>query len=144
MQVLNLFLALLLNAFDNGDDEENEEENDRDREGEESFFKRVLKKLTQTKTTSVFAVHEYPYADSSCNSSQEMQTTWRKQNMGKEYSNVGKPLLYWANPFCFCWGTVVVAKYVTSTFHSKRKISGLNFPETSNGELMERQIVRIL
>ena len=63
LQVLNLFLALLLNAFDNGDDDEeneNENENDGDSDGEESFFKRVLKKLTQTKTISVFPVHEYP------------------------------------------------------------------------------------
>lgn len=135
LQVLNLFLALLLNAFDNGDDDEeneNENENDRDSEGEDSFFKRVLKKLTQTKTISVFPVHEYPLADSTCNSSQEMQTIWRKQNMGKEYSNVGKRVLYWANPFCCCWGTVVVAKRARGTFHSKLKNSGLNFPEINN------------
>lgn len=132
MQVLNLFLALLLNAFDTGDDEENEDENDRDSEGEESFFKRVLNKLTQTKTTPVFPVHEYPLANGSCNSSQEIQTTWRKQNMGKEYSNVGKRVLYWANPFCWCWGTVVVSKRASGTFHSTRKISGLNFPQISN------------
>jgi len=89
-----------LNAFDNGDDEEeNEDENDKDSEGEESFFKRALSKLTQTKTTSVYPVHEYPLADGSCNSSQEIQTTTRKQNMGKEYSNVGKRMLNWTNLF---------------------------------------------
>jgi len=98
--VLNLFLALLLNAFDNGDDEEeNEDENDKDSEDEEIFFKRVLSKLTQTRTTSVFPVHEYPLADGSCNSSQEIQTTTRKQSIGKEYSTVGKRMLYWKNPF---------------------------------------------
>ena len=100
LQVLNLFLALLLNAFDNGDDDgENEDENDRDSEGEESFLKQILSKLTQTKTTSVFPVHEYPSADGSCNSYDEIQTTGRKQNMGKEYSTVGKRALYWSNPF---------------------------------------------
>ena len=100
MQVLNLFLALLLNAFDNGDDDgENEDENDRDSEDGESFFKQVLSKLTQTKTTSVFPVHEYPSADGSCNSYEEIQTAVRKQSMGKEYSTVGKRVLYWGNPF---------------------------------------------
>lgn len=89
-----------MNAFDNGDDEEeNEDENDKDSEGEESFFKRALSKLTQTKTISVYPVHEYPLADGSCNSSQEIQTTTRKQNMGKEYSNVGKRMLNWTNLF---------------------------------------------
>jgi len=103
-QVLNLFLALLLNAFDNGDDEEEgEDENDNDSESEESLFKRVLSKLTQTKTTSVFPVHEYPLADGSCNSSQEIQTTSRKQNMAKEYSNAGKLVWYWTNLIYCYW-----------------------------------------
>ena len=138
-QVLNLFLALLLNAFDNGDDEEeNEDENDKDSEGEENFFKRVLSKLTQTKTTSVFPIPEYPLADGSCDSSQEIQITTRKQNMGKEYSNVGKRVLYWKNLLNNGIG-VAVAKRAKGTFHSNyKKESGLNFPETSNSEWNSR------
>lgn len=101
-----------MNAFDNGDDEEdNEDENDKDSENEESLLKRVLSKLTQTKTTSVFPVTEYPLADGSCNSSQEIQTTARKQNMGKEYSTVGKCVLYGTNLFYWYWGrSPIIAK----------------------------------
>ncbi|KAJ7388004.1 hypothetical protein OS493_040471, partial [Desmophyllum pertusum] len=89
--VLNLFLALLLNAFDGGDEED---ENDEDGENEESVFKKLLGKLTQTKKTSVFPVTEYPLAEGSWNSSQEIPTTGKenskKTNTGKEYSTVGR------------------------------------------------------
>lgn len=90
--MLNLFLALLLNAFDNGDDEEdgNDDENDKEGEDEENMFKRILGKLTHTKTTSVFPVPNSPLANGSCSSSQEIQTTLKKPNMEKEYLTVGK------------------------------------------------------
>ena len=51
MQVLNLFIALLLSAFeangDYGDDSDEEGQNN-------SMFKRLLEKLTKTKKTRLF------------------------------------------------------------------------------------------
>lgn len=102
-----------MNAFDSGDDgEDNEDENDKDSENEENVFKRFVGKLTQTKTTSVFPVQECPVADGSCNSSQEIQTTARRQNMGKEYSTVGKCVCYGTNSFhCGIRSSITVRRY---------------------------------
>ena len=47
--MLNLFIALLLSAFDTEDDE-----NISDEEGQNSKLKRMLKKLTKTKKTRLF------------------------------------------------------------------------------------------
>lgn len=98
-QVLNLFLALLLNAFDNGDDDEEEDdENEQDGGNEEPAFKRLLKKLTQTKKTAVFPLSSSPYREEIFSSSQEIQTMERKSDSkisrksasGKEHLSVGK------------------------------------------------------
>ena len=97
MQVLNLFLALLLNAFDSGDEEEEEGENEDD-DDESMSVKKLLGKLTQTRKTSVFPVQHRPSSNGSCSCSQEIQAfgkenegkNIRRQNMGKEYSTVGK------------------------------------------------------
>ena len=82
-QVLNLFLALLLNAFDNGDEDDEEEENDDD--NEEAIFKKFLTKLTQTKKT-VISVTDFSFRPENCSSSQDIQTIV-KDNEGK---NSGK------------------------------------------------------
>ena len=50
MQVLNLFIALLLSAFDAEDDDSNSD----DEEGSNSRLKNVLKKLTKTRRTRLF------------------------------------------------------------------------------------------
>ena len=50
MQVLNLFIALLLSAFDT-DDGDNDSD---DEEGNNSRLKKLLKKLTKTKKTRLF------------------------------------------------------------------------------------------
>lgn len=50
IQVLNLFIALLLSAFDTEDDDSISD----DEEGQNSRLKRVLKKLTKTKKTRLF------------------------------------------------------------------------------------------
>ncbi|XP_015766470.1 PREDICTED: sodium channel protein type 5 subunit alpha-like [Acropora digitifera] len=71
--VLNLFLALLLNAFDNGDDDEEEEDNDQEGEEEKPLFKRILAKVTQTRKTAVFPISEPAYREDIDASSQEFQ-----------------------------------------------------------------------
>lgn len=48
--MLNLFIALLLSAFDTEDDENISD----DEEGQNSRLKRLLKKLTKTKKTRLF------------------------------------------------------------------------------------------
>ena len=82
-KVLNLFLALLLNAFDNGDEDDEEEENDDD--NEEPIFKKFLAKLTQTNKT-VIPVTDFSFRPETCSSSQDIQTIV-KDNEGK---NSGK------------------------------------------------------
>ncbi|RMX46589.1 hypothetical protein pdam_00019719 [Pocillopora damicornis] len=92
--VLNLFLALLLNAFDSGDEEEEEGANDDD--DEEDVFKKLLRKLTKTRKIPVFPVSDHRSGDGSCNSSQEIQAfgrekdnrNVRKFSQGREYSTV--------------------------------------------------------
>ena len=76
--MLNLFLALLLNAFDNDDDEE-EGEDDNDNENEEPLYKQFLSKLTQTKKTAVFPLTDSQYREDIYSSSQEIQTTGRER-----------------------------------------------------------------
>ena len=80
--MLNLFLALLLNAFDNGDDDDDKEENENDSDKEEPKFKQVLAKLTQTKKSEVFPVTNSPLRKDICSSSQEIQTVL-KESEGK-------------------------------------------------------------
>lgn len=48
--MLNLFIALLLSAFDTEDDENISD----DEEGQNSRLKRILRKLTKTKKTRLF------------------------------------------------------------------------------------------
>ena len=74
-QVLNLFLALLLNAFDNGDDDEEGDDN----ENEEPLYKQCLSKLTQTKKTAVFPFTDSQYREDIYSSSQEIQAIGRER-----------------------------------------------------------------
>ena len=50
IQVLNLFIALLLSAFDTEDDDNNVDED----EGNNSRLKNLIKRLTKTKKTRLF------------------------------------------------------------------------------------------
>ncbi|PFX17439.1 Sodium channel protein type 4 subunit alpha B [Stylophora pistillata] len=92
--VLNLFLALLLNAFDSGDEEDEEGANEDD--DEEDVVKKLLRKLTKTRKTPVLPVRDHRSWDGSCNSSQEIQAfgrekdnrNVRKFSQGREYSTV--------------------------------------------------------
>ena len=84
-QVLNLFLALLLNAFDNGDDDEEEDnENNEDDEDKEPIFKQLLSRLTQTKKTAVFPVSNSSYREEICSSSQELQTILKENESSRK------------------------------------------------------------